>query len=151
MLILSRVCVDFRSPEGVSLFEVKPSMLNTFQEAPDAIQQDPIFSLLVSDGSLEAVVSASRKKALENDPIQDTDPSGKSRKAGRGKDKGAVMAASASSTDESLSDSLGTEKKGKINPSVTVTKDLKVPAIEEKTVAITTDETDKTEKKAVRK
>ncbi len=77
MLILSRVCVEFRSPHGKPIFEITPRMLNTFQEAPDAIQEDPIFHLLISDGSLEAAVSKSRQKELEQDPIQNTDASGK--------------------------------------------------------------------------
>lgn len=151
MLILSRVCVDFRSPEGVSLFEVKPSMLNTFQEAPDAIQHDPLFSLLVSDGSLEAVVSAARKKELEKDPIQDTDPSGKSRKAGRGKEKNTVTSVSASATDTAHSDSFDAEKQRKATSSVIVTKEMKVPALKDEPAAQAADETDKAEKKAVRK
>ncbi len=77
MLILSRVCVEFRSLRGVPLFEVTPRMINTFQDAPEAIREDPIFSLLIADGSLEAVVPAERQKELENDPIQDTDATGK--------------------------------------------------------------------------
>ena len=51
-------------------------MLLTFQEAPDAIQEDPLFQLLVDDGSMEAVVSVDRKRELEQDPVQGTDPSG---------------------------------------------------------------------------
>ncbi len=81
MLILSRVCVEFRTPRGVPLFEITPLTVNTFQEAPEAIKEDPIFSLLIADGSLEAVIPAKRKKELENDPIQDTDASGKKKTA----------------------------------------------------------------------
>ncbi len=77
MLILSRVCVEFRSPAGVPVFEITPAMVHTFQEAPDIIRQDPIFDLLLSDGSLEAAVPEKRRKELEQDPIQDTDASGK--------------------------------------------------------------------------
>ncbi len=77
MLILSRVCAEFHDASGRKLFSITPPMLLTFQEAPDAIQEDPLFHLLVQDGSLEAVVSLEQKHELEQDPIQGADPSGK--------------------------------------------------------------------------
>lgn len=77
MMILSRVCVDFRDRHGKIIFRVPPSDLLLLREAPDEIRSDPIFDLLVSEGSMEVVVSADRRKALENDPIQNTDASGK--------------------------------------------------------------------------
>ena len=81
MLILSRVCAEFHDASGRKLFSITPPMLLTFQEAPDAIQEDPLFHLLVQDGSLEAVVSLERKHELEQDPIQGADPSGKRKAA----------------------------------------------------------------------
>ena len=77
MLILARVCAEFHDASGRKLFSIIPPMLLTFQEAPDAIQQDPLFQLLVDDGSMEAVVSLDRRRELEQDPIQGADPSGK--------------------------------------------------------------------------
>ena len=77
MLILSRVCASFRNAAGQILFEVTPPMLNTFQEAPEEIQTDPLFGLLVAERSLEAVVSAAERRALENDPLKNTDRTGK--------------------------------------------------------------------------
>ena len=86
MMILSRVCVDFRDRRGKTLFSVTPSDLMVLREAPEAIRDDPIFDLLLAEGSMEVVVSADRRKALENDPVQDTDASGKriAREAGEG-------------------------------------------------------------------
>lgn len=43
MLILSRVCAAFRNKSGEIIFKITPSMRLTFQEAPDAIRQDPLF------------------------------------------------------------------------------------------------------------
>ncbi len=80
MLILSRVCAEFHDASGKKLFSITPPMLLTFQEAPDAIREDPLFQLLVDDGSMEAVVSVDRKRELEQDPVQGTDPSGKRKK-----------------------------------------------------------------------
>ena len=68
MLILSRVCVEFHNSRGETVHRVTPGMLQTFHEAPDSIRDDPIFRLLQEERSLEAGVSAGRRRALENDP-----------------------------------------------------------------------------------
>ena len=54
MFILSRVCADFRNKKGEVIHRVTPADRLGFHEAPDAIQEDPLFSMLVSEGSLEA-------------------------------------------------------------------------------------------------
>ena len=77
MLILSRVCAEFHDAKGTPLFSVTPSIREIFVEAPDAIREDPLFRMLVSDGSLEAAVPEERKRILENDPSADHDASGK--------------------------------------------------------------------------
>ncbi len=82
MLILSRVCADFRSPSGAVIFRITPSTRLTFQEAPEAIREDPLFDMLLGDGSLEVAGSVIRKRKLEADPMTDADPSGK-RSSGR--------------------------------------------------------------------
>ena len=82
MLILSRVCADFRAPDGAVLFRVTPSTRLTFQEAPEAIRGDPLFGMLLGDGSLEVAGSVVRKKELEADPMKDAEASGR-RSAGR--------------------------------------------------------------------
>ena len=54
MLILSRVCADFHDARGNLLFSIRPPQRLTFVEAPDAIREDPLFQMLVNEGSLEA-------------------------------------------------------------------------------------------------
>ena len=68
MLILSRVCAEFHDDTGTVLFNIQPSMLNLFIDAPESIKQDPLFDMLLSDGSLEAPVDKATRKKLENDP-----------------------------------------------------------------------------------
>ena len=68
MLILSRVCAEFHDDTGTVLFNIQPSMLNLFIDAPESIKQDPLFDMLLSDGSLEAPVDKAIRKKLENDP-----------------------------------------------------------------------------------
>ena len=77
MLILSRVCAEFHNARGETVFAVTPVQRNIFTEAPEAIREDPLFSLLVADGSMEVAVTAARKKQLENDPVKGTDAAGK--------------------------------------------------------------------------
>ncbi len=68
MLILSRVCAEFHDDAGTVLFTIQPSMLNTFIQAPESIKQDPLFDMLLSDGSREAPVDKATRTKLENDP-----------------------------------------------------------------------------------
>ena len=77
MLLMSRVCAEFRDHTGAVIHRVTPETRLTFREAPEAIREDPLFRMLVSEGALEAVVSASRKKVLEADPLENTDAAGR--------------------------------------------------------------------------
>jgi hypothetical protein len=69
MLILSRVCAEFHDASGAVLFTVTPETRLTFQEAPEAIRQDPLFNLLRNDHSIEVSDDGPRKKQLEQDPL----------------------------------------------------------------------------------
>ena len=77
MLILSRVCAEFHNADGEPVFSVTPATRNLFVEAPETIREDPLFRMLLSDGSLEAAVSEDRKKVLENNPSEGHDATGK--------------------------------------------------------------------------
>ena len=66
MLILSRVCVEFRDSRGTPVFRVTPGDRLSLLEAPEAIREDPIFSLLVAERSLEVVTSEKQAKQLED-------------------------------------------------------------------------------------
>ncbi len=77
MRIISHVCADFYDSEGAVIFSVTPSDRKSLVEAPEAIRQDPLFAMLVSDGSIEAVISDDRKRVLEQDPETGIDETGK--------------------------------------------------------------------------
>ena len=79
MLILSRVCADFHNAKGELIHRVSPANIQTFHEAPEAIREDPLFQMLVSEGSLEAAVSPAEKKQLEADPLEGSDAAGRKR------------------------------------------------------------------------
>ncbi len=89
MLILSRVCVDFKDRRGNVIFSVTPRNRLTFVNAPEAIQEDAIFSLLIAEGSLEVAVPAKRKRELEGEPMAGADASGKRNKKTAGPGAGA--------------------------------------------------------------
>ena len=77
MLILSRVCADFFDRAGNLIFSVHAANRNTFLEAPDRIAEDPLFRMLLNEGSLEANLTAVERRRVENDPANGTDASGK--------------------------------------------------------------------------
>ena len=57
MLILSRVCADFHNNKGELIHRVSAANRLSFHEAPEAIREDPLFQMLVNEGSLEAAVT----------------------------------------------------------------------------------------------
>ena len=69
MLIIPYVCAEFRDKAGNTLFRIRPEMLRSLQEVPDAIEQDHLFDLLVADGSIKTPESVAQKKLLEQDPM----------------------------------------------------------------------------------
>ena len=77
MLILTRVCAEFHNRSGQTVLTVRPGQLLSFLEAPEEIQEDPLFSMMLNDGSLEAVRSVSDQRKLESDPLAGITPEGK--------------------------------------------------------------------------
>lgn len=105
MLILSRVCAEFHDPAGQTIFTVRRQDLLSFLEAPEAIQFDPLFQLMLKDGSLEAVRSVEQRRELEADPATPTtakEEKTSTRKGSRA-EKTAVMPASATPAPEGTS------------------------------------------------
>ena len=80
MLILARVCADFYDRNRNLLHRILPVHLGTFHEAPDSIRQDPLFQMLVDDGSIKFPADATKDKALEQDPFAGTTPDGRETK-----------------------------------------------------------------------
>ena len=83
MLILSRVCADFHNAKGELIHRISAANRLTFHEAPDAIREDPLFRMLVDEGSLEASVTPAQKKQLEADPGEGADAAGRKRAPAR--------------------------------------------------------------------
>ena len=81
MFMLCRVCAQFRDARGKVIFTVDRGLVNQFTEAPDAIQEDPLFAMLKADGSLQSGLTDAQKKVLENDPMAGAEPDGKEKAA----------------------------------------------------------------------
>ena len=82
MLMLSRVCAEFHNKAGETVFTVTPAMRLTFQEAPESIREDPLFTMLLNDHSIEVTDDSIRRKQLENDPELPAEP--KAEEKGKG-------------------------------------------------------------------
>ncbi len=79
MLILSRVCAEFVNRSGETIFSITPQNMYSFLNAPDEIQEDPLFAMMIRDGSLEAVQSVAQRRELEANPSEGIAPDGKRR------------------------------------------------------------------------
>ena len=77
MYCIPRVCAEFHDPAGAVLFTFEPHQLMTVVEAPESIRQDPLFDMLVRDGSLTVPGTKAELKKLENDPLSLPEKAGK--------------------------------------------------------------------------
>ena len=69
MTIIPYVCAEFRDSKGNTLFTIRPDMLRGLHEVPESIRQDPLFGMLVRDGSICTPEITAQKKRLEQDPM----------------------------------------------------------------------------------
>ena len=99
MLILSRVCAEFYDKHNNLLGRITPRDLGTFREISDAVRQDPLFQLLVEDGSIKYPADDAKDKALEQDPFAGTTAEGKEIKPKAAKPKAESKPAAAIAAD----------------------------------------------------
>ena len=70
MLIVPFVCAEFHDKAGAPIHTIRPADLKQICEVPDAIAQDPLYAMLVEDGSIRAPETREVLRQLENDPVQ---------------------------------------------------------------------------------
>ena len=68
MLVVPFVCAEFHDKSGNVIHTIRAHELRNITEVPDAIVQDPLYALMVKDGTLKAPENKLELKALENDP-----------------------------------------------------------------------------------
>ena len=75
---MPRVCADFYDKNRNLLFRVTQNDLGNYVIAPEAIEQDPLYRMLLDDGSIKlAPVNTRDKRDLENNPFAGADATGK--------------------------------------------------------------------------
>ena len=77
MLLLSRVCADFYDKNHNLLHRITARDLGSFRTVPEAVKEDPLFQMLVDDGSIKYPADDARDKALEQDPYAGATAEGK--------------------------------------------------------------------------
>ena len=82
MYLISYVAADFRDPgTGEFIYRVTPAMRGVLQSVPDAIAKaiakDPLYPLLIADGSLKVTEDAREKRVLEQEPLLNVTAEGK--------------------------------------------------------------------------
>jgi len=68
MFAVAYACAEFHDKTGAVIHMIRPADLRITTEMPDAIRQDPLFGMMVKDGTLRATETKSELKKLENDP-----------------------------------------------------------------------------------
>ena len=68
MLVVPFACAEFHDKSGNVIHRIHAHELRNITEVPDAIVQDPLYALMVEEGSLKAPESKLDLKALEKDP-----------------------------------------------------------------------------------
>ena len=78
LTLICYVAADFIDPKTrETIFRITKEMRGLIIQAPEAIQQDPLYGWLVEDGSIR-VVDKKEAKVLENDPMKDITAEGRS-------------------------------------------------------------------------
>ena len=83
MVVVPFVCAEFHDPSGKVIHRIRAHELRNIVTVPDAIMQDPLFAMMVEDGSLKAPENKLELKALENDPDAEVGKVGKPAKAAK--------------------------------------------------------------------
>ena len=65
MLVVPFVCAEFHDKSGNVIHTIRAHELRNITEVPDAIMQDPLYALMVKDGTLKAPENKLDLKALE--------------------------------------------------------------------------------------
>ena len=69
MTIVPYVCAEFHDRSGNVIHTIRPHDLKIINNSvPDAIRQDPLFDLMVREGTLQVPETKEEVKKLENDP-----------------------------------------------------------------------------------
>ena len=114
---MPRVCADFYDKNRNILFRITRDDLGKYVEAPDSIQEDPLYRMLLDDGSIKLAPENTRdKRDLENNPYAGTTPDGKEIKPEAEKPKTETKSKADTKPRTTVKASVKTEAKAEDNP-----------------------------------
>ena len=68
MFVVPYVCAEFHDKHGIIIGRIVSADLQKYTELPDSIRQDPLYDMLLGDGSIVLPETKAELKQLENDP-----------------------------------------------------------------------------------
>ena len=74
---MPHVCADCYDKHRNLICKITRTDLHDYMTVPDSIQEDPLFQMLVNDGSIKYSPSGDRDKKLEQDPLAGMTAEGK--------------------------------------------------------------------------
>ena len=77
MRIISYVCADLYDGNRSRSFRIRPTDRGLLMDVPDWVSADPLFKMLVSDGSVRVAETRAEEKILENNPMVGVDAEGR--------------------------------------------------------------------------
>ena len=108
MFVVPYVCAEFHDKHGIIIGRIVSADLQKYTELPDSIRQDPLYDMLLGDGSIVLPETKAEVKQLENDPEQKIARAGRGRKASQRIQADPIPADEISDTnEEEVSDAKG--------------------------------------------
>ena len=99
MLVVPFACAEFHDKSGNVICRIHAHELRTITEVPEAIKQDPLYALMVEEGSLKAPESKLDLRALENDPEAKLEKPAKAAKTAKVEESSSAAPAEAVASD----------------------------------------------------
>lgn len=109
MEIVSHVCAEFRDRKGLVILSIGPNLIRETLVVPDAIKEDPLFGLLVAEGSMKVFESKEDLREFEKDPLRDIDATGKKKVTKTTKTEKSGVKTAAASTGNAAADDSNTD------------------------------------------
>ena len=120
MMIIPYVCADFYDRNRNLIHRITPADLGKFNYPPESIKEDPLYQMLVDDGSIRTPEEKSEQRALENDPYAGITAEGKQEKPKAEKPKAETK--TKTNAKASVQTEAKVENKTADNPAETKTK-----------------------------
>ncbi len=79
-MMISYVCADFYNKKNERVFQVRPADIREFLYPPESIKEDPLYQMLLNDGSIAIANTEEEKKTLEKNMMIGIDAAGRKKR-----------------------------------------------------------------------